>query len=94
MDVVLLAKGEESAKAGLEPKQEKPSTQPNLAHQEFRVHVRGRVKEYCFNILICECIVIYIFVAWTHGEALVCQNFGFIIINLIKSPNPVRIYVL
>ena len=45
IDVVLLAKGEETAQVGLEPKKNKPLDQPGLEHQVFRLPFSKKVKK-------------------------------------------------
>ena len=51
IDVVLLAKGEETAKVGLQPKENKPLDQPGLAHQGFTLPFSKKVKRIWPDVL-------------------------------------------
>lgn len=51
IDVVLLAKGEEAAQVGLEPKKNKPLDQPGLEHQGFRLPFSKKVKKIWTDVL-------------------------------------------
>lgn len=51
IDVVLLAKGEETAKVGLQPKKNKPLDQPGLAHQGFTLPFSKKVKRIWPDVL-------------------------------------------